>query len=300
MLYRRRFRVPAAAIALLVSTSFVVRADEERPITVHTLSGSVIEIDLADGYESIEALDPSDRQERHFVETTSGDLIEVEDPWRGPVVLEHAAEIAGGMDQLLASESFVLVRNPGRRTLFPPLPAGGPDKPMGRYFRVVEDSLVPFDPSMELHTGNFVGTTSGDHVEIFPSTYGPKTPDPMEAIAKLVGGWDKLKFTYSSFTEEGYHILRGGDVWTQGPVYRLVAGELVPLDASEPHTGHFVQTTFTTFRSFIEINPDLPLREQLDTIAPLVGGWERLDMKGGWNTRSDESSEPGGGDEEGR
>ncbi len=289
MLYRRRFRVPAAAIALLVSTSFVVRADEERPITVHTLSGSVIEFDLADGYESIEALDPSGKQGRHFVETISGDLIEVEVPWGGPEVLEHAAEIAGGMDQLLASEGFVLFRS-----------LGGPGERMGRYFRIVGDSLVQFDPSMELHTGHFVGTTSGDHVETDPATPVPKTPDPMETIAKLVGGWDKLKFTYSSFTEEGYHILRGGDVWTQGPVYRLVAGELVPLDASEPHTGHFVQTTFTTFRSFIEINPDLPLREQLDTIAPLVGGWERLDMKGGWNTRSDESSEPGGGDEEGR
>ncbi len=299
MLYRRRFRVPAAAIALLVSTSFVVRADEERPITVHTLSGSVIEIDLADGYASIEALDPSGKQGRHFVETISGDLIEVEVPWGGPEVLEHAAEIAGGMDQLLASESFVLVRNPGRRTLSPP-PSGVPGERMGRYFRVVEDSLVQFDPSMELHTGHFVGTISGDHVETDPSIRERETPDPMETIAKLVGGWDKLKITYGSSTEEGYHILRGATVWTQGPVYRLVAGELVPLDASEPHTGHFVQTTFTTFRSFIEINPDLPLREQLDTIAPLVGGWERLDMKGGWNTRSDESSEPAGGDDEGR
>ena len=57
--------------------------------------------------------------------------------------------------------------------------------------------------------------------------------------------------------------------------FRIVEGQLLQFDASsEPHTGHFVRTTSG---DLIEIDLSALGIEQMEVIAALVGGWDKLD-----------------------
>ena len=148
---------------------------------------------------------------------------------------------------------------------------------MPRYFRIMEGQLLQFDASSEPHTGYFVRTTSGDLIEIDPSALGL---EQMEVIAALVGGWDKLDTMTSGPGEMGVRLWRGGSFSAHDRVFRVVDAELVQFDpTTEPHTGHFVRTVAG---HFIEIDPNLPVREQLEIIAAIVGGRENLDSNSGW------------------
>ncbi len=153
---------------------------------------------------------------------------------------------------------------------------------MPRYFRIVEGQLLQFDASSEPHTGHFVRTTSGDLIEIAPSSApGVDLLEQMEVIAALVGGWDKLDTMTSGPGEMGVRLWRGGSFSAHDRVFRVVDAELVQFDPTEPHTGHFV---LTVAGHFIEIDPNLPVREQLEIIAAIVGGWENLDSNSGWTS----------------
>ena len=156
---------------------------------------------------------------------------------------------------------------------------GSDEREKPRYFRVVDGELVQFDPSTEPSTHHFIRTTSGDRIEIDPS--GGFEQRAM--IAELVGGWDKID-SKTGGALDGIYVCMGGGRWLmaasmRASVFRVVEGALVPLDPTEPHTGHFV---LTTADEFIEVDPDLSIHEQLEVIAPLVGGLDNIQLTGPW------------------
>jgi hypothetical protein len=65
-------------------------------------------------------------------------------------------------------------------------------------------------------------------------------------------------------------VMAVGSVGADGHLFRVVNGELVPLDPSEPHSGYFVPT-----KSGLLIEMESPTAS-LEDIAEAVGGWDQL------------------------